>query len=336
MKKYGVMVIGCGHIGCQHLEDIYYRDNIRIIATIDTNIDNAKLAARKYGADEYSDDYKKYLDDDRVDIVIIATYTATHLPILKECIEHNKHALCEKPIATTLEGGEEFVRSVKNAKSKVLVAHILRHNNSYNKIGELINEGLIGELKVIRMVHNHHAKDVNRFTNLLNDCSPVLDCGVHYIDVAQWFTNAKICEVSGVGTKIDKNAAHYDYTMMTFRMDNGCVGYYEAGWNIGIESQNMKEFIGTKGRLSLVLQDNRSSDREEGDLITHYDGETGKYNIINNGSQYKDMYGQVSTLIDMIENDTEGNPTIDDVFSAFKIACLAQKAIEENKIIKID
>ncbi len=336
MKRYGVMVVGCGHIGCQHLEDIYYRENIQIIATVDSNIDNAILAARKYGALEYSDDYKKYLSDDRVEIVIIATYTSTHLPILKECIANGKHVLCEKPISTTLEGGKEFVSAVKNAKTKVLVAHILRHNNSYNKINEMIKEGVIGELKSIRMVHNHHVVDSKRFKNLLRDCSPVLDCGVHYIDVAQWFTNSKICEVSGIGTRIDENADHYDYTLMTFRMENGCVGYYEAGWNIGIESQNMKEFIGTKGRISLVLQDNRASDREEGDLITLYDSETGEYKIINNDSQYKDMYGQVCTLIDMIENNTEGNPTIDDVFSAFNIACLAQKAIEENKMIKID
>ncbi|MBR5314754.1 MAG: Gfo/Idh/MocA family oxidoreductase [Clostridia bacterium] len=336
MKKYGIMVIGCGHIGCQHLEDIYYRENIQIIATVDSNVDNAILAQKKYGALEHSNDYKAYLNDDRVDIVIIATYTSSHLPILKECVESGKHVLCEKPIATTLEGGEEFVKVAKNAKTKILVAHILRHNNSYNKICEMIHDGVIGELKSIRMVHNHHALDRKRFTNLLNDCSPVLDCGVHYIDVAQWFTGSKICEVSGIGTKIDENAAHYDYTLMTFRMENGCVGYYEAGWHVGIESQNTKEFIGTKGRISLVLQDNRADNREEGDLIKLYDNATGEYKTINNNSQYKDMYGQVCTLIDMIENDTEGNPTIDDVFSAFKIACLAQEAIAENKIIKID
>ena len=102
-----------------------------------------------------------------------------------------------------------------------------------------------------------------------------------------------------------------------------------------IESQNMKEFIGTKGRISLVLKEMRANDREEGDLITLYNGESGEYRIINNDSQYKDMYGQVCTLIDMIENNTEGNPTIESVFSAFKTACLAQEAIEKNTIIRL-
>lgn len=335
MKKYGILVIGCGHIGSQHLENIYYRDNIQIVAVVDTNEENAKLAARKYGALEYDTDYHRFLTDSRVDIVIIATYTSTHLTILKECAENGKHVLCEKPIASNLKDGEEFVKVVKESDIKVLVAHILRHNKSYIKIGEMIKNGAIGELKTVRMVQNHHSLEVNRFSNLLKDCSPVLDCGVHYIDVMQWFTGSRICEVSGIGTKIDENSPNYDYTMMTFRMENGCVGYYEAGWNKSIESQNMKEFIGTKGRISLVLQELRANDREEGDLITLYDSESGEYKIINNDSTYKDMYGQVCTLIDMIENNTEGNPTIESVFSAFRTACLAQEAIETNKIIKI-
>ena len=336
MKKYGIMVIGCGHIGCQHLENIYYRENIQITAVVDSNEKNAELAARKYNALEYSTDYHKYLKDDRVDIVIIATYTSTHLQILRECVENGKHVLCEKPLAANLDDGREFAEIVKRAKTKVLVAHILRHNRSYIKICELIQSGVIGQLKAVRMVHNQHALEVNRYSKLLSDCSPVLDCGVHYIDVMQWFTGSKICEVSGIGTKIDEASPNYDYTLMTFRMENGCVGYYEAGWNVSIESQNVKEFIGTKGRISLTLQQMRASDREEGDLISLYDSENREYKTINNDSQYKDMYGQLCTLIDMIENDTEGNPTIESVFSAFKVACLAQKAIEEKKIIKID
>ena len=130
MKKYGILVIGCGHIGSQHLENIYYRDNIQIVAVVDSSEDNARLAAKKYGALDYGTDYHRFLSDDRVDIVIVATYTSTHLTILKECVANGKHVLCEKPIASNLKDGEEFVKIVKNAKTKVLVAHILRHNKA--------------------------------------------------------------------------------------------------------------------------------------------------------------------------------------------------------------
>lgn len=48
------------------------------------------------------------------------------------------------------------------------------------------------------------------------------------------------------------------------------------------------------------------------------------------------MYGQLMTLIDMIENDGDGDPTIDEVFSAFKAALTADKAIRENRILTVD
>lgn len=49
-RVYGVMLIGCGHIGEEHLADIYYRDNVRIEAVVDQQPERAALFARKYGA----------------------------------------------------------------------------------------------------------------------------------------------------------------------------------------------------------------------------------------------------------------------------------------------
>lgn len=330
------MLIGCGYIGLQHLQDIYYRDNIRLVAVVDKDESAARLAAKKYGAEQYDTDYHRYLTDDRVDIVIIATYTASHLSILRDCLHYSKHVLCEKPIATNLAEGKAFMEAVKSASSKVLVAHILRHNQSYRKVRELIQSGVIGDLRVARMAQNHHAMNWERYCRLLEDCTPVVDCGVHYIDALQWFTSSNIVEVSGIGTCIDEDSPNLNYTMMTYRLENGCVGYYEAGWSRHMASGNIKEFIGTKGRIALKLKDQRATHCEEGDLITVYHGETGEYRHINMNVPYKDMYGQLSALIDMIERDTPGEPTIDEVFSAFRVAITAQEAIRTGRILPVD
>jgi gfo/idh/mocA family oxidoreductase len=336
MKTYGLLLIGCGHIGCEHLSQMYYRDNLRVIGVVDTCEEAAKAAARRFGAEEYGTDYRRFLQDDRVDIVLIATYTRSHLPILKDCVAHGKHVLCEKPIASTLADGEEFVRVVKSAPVKVLVAHILRHNQSYIRVRELIRSGAIGDLRVVRMTQNHHAMDWPRYKRLLEDCTPVVDCGVHYIDVVQWFTGARVQEVSGVGTRIEEDAPDLNYTLMTFRMDNGCIGYYEAGWSRASSSGNVKEFIGTRGHITLQLKEQRSQNVEEGDLITLYQSDTGAYSQFNLDVPYKDMYGQLKTLIDMIERDAPANPDIDSVFSAFKAALTAQEAIRKGCVLRVD
>ena len=335
MKTYGVLLIGCGHIGLEHLNEIYYRDNIKIVATVDSNIEAARVAARRAGCDKYSTDYRDFLGLDEIEIVIIATYTSSHLEILKDCLNHGKHILCEKPIAVTLEDGEAFAKAVKESNKKVLIAHILRHNKAYNLIRELIKNGAIGEIKVIRMTQNHHTLKWERYKRLMDDCSPTVDCGVHYYDIAEWLTGAHITEISGFGIKMQDDSPRENYTMVNFKMDNGCIGYYEAGWGQTIRSANIKEFVGTDGRITLELRDRRLNDSEEGDLITVYKKATDTYETYNVKGVYKDMYAQISSLIDMIEKNVSGNPTIDEALRAFKISLSAEQSIKTGKTIYV-
>ncbi|MBE6590754.1 MAG: Gfo/Idh/MocA family oxidoreductase [Ruminococcaceae bacterium] len=335
-KTYKVMLIGCGHIGLEHLQDIYYRDNVIVEAVVDLNEEAAKSTARRYGSRNWGTDYKRFLGPDGAEIVIIATYVNSHLSILKDCLEAGKHVLCEKPITSNLEEGREFLRLVKSYPQKVLIAHILRHNNSYQKIKELMDCGVIGDIRLMRMTQNHHAMNWKRYCRLMEDCSPTVDCGVHYYDVAQWLTGANITSVTGFGTKTQFDAPRDNYTMVNFTMDNGCKGFYEAGWGQTIRAANLKEFIGTRGRITLEMALYRSGDSEEGDLITIYHSDTGVYESVNVKTEYKNMYAQLQTLIDMIENDTEGNPTIDEAWRAFAVALAADEAIKTNTTVDID
>lgn len=84
---------------------------------------------------------------------------------------------------------------------------------SYIKIRDLIRSGAIGRLKTVRMTQNHHALDWERYRRLLEDCSPILDCGVHYFDVLQWFTGSAITEVMGMGAVVDADLepGRYNY-----------------------------------------------------------------------------------------------------------------------------
>jgi predicted dehydrogenase len=170
---------------------------------------------------------------------------------------------------------------------------------------------------------------------LLEDCSPAVDCGVHYFDVVQWITGSRITEVTGFGSKTQDDVPRDNFNLITFRLENGCSGFYEVGWGQSIRSCNVKEFIGTKGRITLDMQRQRGQDDEEGDRITVYHSDTGVYETVNVMAVYKDMYAQVKALIKMIECDTPGNPTIDDVWRAFRVAQAAEESVETGKTVYI-
>jgi predicted dehydrogenase len=331
-KEYGVVLIGCGHIGRQHIRDIYYHEHIRVIGVVDVDPKRAQEFCAMYKAGSWSTDYRDYLIRSDVDIVIVATYVNTHLSIAKDCLLNKKHVICEKPIGRTMQEGKEFMDIVKASDCKVLISHVLRHNQTYQKVAELIQKGAIGDLTLIRMVQNHHCKDWARYKKLLEDCSPIVDCGVHYMDVIQWFAQSSIIKVDGFGSAIDSDLPkdQYNYGIINVQLKNGCVGYYEAGWSKNLASSNVKEFIGLKGRISIILNAHRYRDIEEGDLIELYLNETNEYKTINCKSEYKNMWGQMQKLIEMIETDAQAVPTIEEVFSAFQAVMCADREIRKK------
>ncbi len=327
-KNYKVALIGCGLMGAAHLDDIYCNENITVAYVCDLDISKANDFKKRYNAKEAITDYNIALKDPEVDIVIIATYAATHYQILSDCIKHGKHVLCEKPFSTDMESAKKMVDLVKsNPQIKVHFGYILRHNKTYQKVAEMIKSGAIGKPIVMRMVQNHHAKDWQRYLNLLSENSPLIDCGVHYIDVMRWFTDAEVTDINAIGAKTESDVPDgmYNYGLMTVKMSDGSIAYYEAGWSNTISADNLKEFVGPKGRIRIILQDARYEHREEGDLIEYYTYPDKKYEIINCLCKRKPTGAQLEDLIDMIETNSSGSPTIDDAWESFRVANLADE-----------
>ena len=107
-KRYNVAIIGCGGMGEAHIQENYYKENIRFTYACDCDLERAVMFQRKYGVDYITSDYKECISDDKVDIVIIATRPKSHLDILRVCIQYHKHVLCEKPMASNLEQAQEM------------------------------------------------------------------------------------------------------------------------------------------------------------------------------------------------------------------------------------
>ena len=176
-KTYGVALIGCGHMGEAHLSQIYYKENVRLEYVCDLDEPKALSFQKRYRANHFCMDSRDCISSAQVDIVIIATYPSTHLELVQQCILHQKHVICEKPIAPNPEEGRRFVQLVReHPECKVLVGHILRHNATYQKVAGMIRSGAIGRPIVFRMVQNHHTMDWGKYLAILKETSPLLDC----------------------------------------------------------------------------------------------------------------------------------------------------------------
>lgn len=329
---YNVVLIGCGLMGERHLHDIYTMDNVCVYGVCDLDIEKARLTARKYNAKSYSDSYIEYMQDENTDIIICATYPSSHLTFLKECAKYGKHLLCEKPITATEEEAREFVSIVKSSSIKVQIGYILRFNESYKKIAQMIADGAIGHPIVLRMNQNHHVMDWKKYGAILKDSTPVVDCGVHYVDVCRWFTGSEVKEIDGIASRIGDETPEdsFNYGLMTIRMEDGSVAYYEAGWANTISADNRKEFFGPKGRITLTEAGRRFTCQEEGDLIEYYKYPEKEYVTINCDCQRRPTGAELKHLIKMIEEDVPAIPEIDDVYKGFMCVMSADKKMKEK------
>jgi len=338
---YNIALIGCGYMGQAHLIDICDKENICIYAVCDRNCQRADEIAEKYHARKTFYDAAEVIADPEVDIVIIATYPSSHLPLLRQCIAGGKHVLCEKPITNNVEDGKVFVKLVQeNPQCKVLVGHILRHNDTYIKVKEMIDEGIIGRPLIMRMVQNHNTLGSwEKHRALIEETSPIIDCGVHYVDVMRWFTGEEVIQIDGMGaiTEGGLSKGKYNYGIIQAALSGGSVGFYEAGWGNSLEDNNSKEFIGPLGRIRITYQKERPNHREEGNLVTIFKYGEGMYGeetteYINIPFDTKPTGNELEYLIEMIEKDIPANPSIEDVFRSFEIVCEADVKIRAKII----
>lgn len=331
-KKYKVALIGCGVMGEAHVAQIHALEDIEVAYVCDTHLDRAVRFQQKYHVTQISDDAKEILRDESITIVIIATPPSTHLKLVRECLEMGKHVLCEKPITNSLADAEEFVRLTEAFPlSKLLVGNILRHNKTYQTLAKMIQEDCIGHPLIFRMTQNHHTMDWPQYLANIIECAPLVNCGIHYMDVMEWFSGEKPMEVKAIGSRTDTDVPEntYNYGLMSIRFDKGSIGYYEAGWANTCSSDNTKEIIGPRGRLKLTYQKDRQSHSEEGDLIEFYQYPEKTYTTINCLSERKPTDVQLYHLIRMIETGCETIPTLKQVLSSMKTCFEADAQAKE-------
>ena len=101
--------------------------------------------------------------------------------------------------------------------------------------------------------------------NLIDSLIPIVDCGVHYVDVMCQLTDAKPVRVHGIGAKLWEDAAKQNYGHLHVTFDDGSVGWYEAGWGPMMSEVAffVKDVVGPKGAVSIVAGQSEGKDQLE-------------------------------------------------------------------------
>jgi predicted dehydrogenase len=107
----------------------------------------------------------------------------------------------------------------------------------------------------------------------MNSMSPIVDCGVHYVDVMCQMTGARPVKVSAIGARLsdELKPGMYNYGQLQVTFDDGSVGWYEAGWGPMMSEVAffVKDVIGPKGCASIVKDPNEAAAAGSADIDSH-------------------------------------------------------------------
>ncbi|HRH50691.1 MAG TPA: Gfo/Idh/MocA family oxidoreductase [Panacibacter sp.] len=259
LKPIRVLVVGCGNMGASHAMAYHTTEGFEICGIVSTGKSKDLLNEKLGGGYSLYSDFETALNATNPDAVCISTYPDTHESFAIKALEKGCHVFIEKPLADTVSGAERVAEAAKKAGKKLVVGYILRHHPSWEKFIELAQQ--LGKPLVMRMNLNQQSHG-NMWTvhrNLMKSLSPIVDCGVHYIDVMCQMVRSKPLQVGAIGARLTEEipAGNYNYGQLQIRFEDGSVGWYEAGWGPMISETAffVKDVIGPKGSVSIVAKD---------------------------------------------------------------------------------
>ena len=247
------------------------------------------------------------------EFVAIATHADSHADLAVRALERGAHVFVEKPLAPTLPEAERMVAAAKAADRKLVIGHILRHHPGWQRF--VAEARRLGPPFVMRMNLNQQSSGaawaIHR--RLLETTSPVVDCGVHYLDVMLQITDSAPVQVRGMGVRLSDEIAptqvNYGHLQVVFA--DGSVGWYEAGWGpmISEEAFFVKDVMGPRGSVSIVPDRGAAS----ADLATHTS--TARLRVHPAALDPDGRFGAPDALVDMA--DEPGHDALCSLQAAF-------------------
>ena len=251
-------IIGCGDV-CEVKSGPAFNkvDSSKLVAVMRRNLDKAKDFAQRHGVPKYYADAAELVNDAEVNAVYIATPPSSHEAYLEMSLKAGKPVYVEKPVTVNSVSVERMMEMEKQYDGNVSVAHYRRGLQLFNKIKQLVNDGVIGKVKLIllRTLQPQVSKIITQTEDnwrinpeisgggLFHDLSP------HQLDIMYW--------VFGTPQQVHVQAANQgklynapDLAMVQLAFSNDI--YFDGVWNFNVAETatgDSCEIIGDKGSI---------------------------------------------------------------------------------------
>lgn len=260
-----VLIAGLGNMGRSHALAHHNHPEAEIVALVNRSVVPLPPELKSY---PLFNDFHSALDATKPDVAVIATYSDSHADYACAAMEAGAHVFVEKPLATTVADARRVAETATRLNRKLVVGYILRHHPSWQRL--IAEARSLGGPYVFRLNLNQQSKGATWETHkaLMRTTPPIVDCGVHYVDVMCQITDARPLRVHGMGLRLSDEiaAGMYNYGQFQVVFADGSVGWYEAGWGpmMSEVAYFVKDVISPRGAVSILSGMHPASDSVDG------------------------------------------------------------------------
>lgn len=244
-----VACIGAGYFARFHHDGWSRMAGVEFTAICDADIAKAEAGAREFGASQTFTDFNTLIAEARPDLIDIATPPATHLPIIRACIDHNIPVICQKPFCGGLEGAEQAARLSEESGVPVIVHENFRFQPWFAEAKRQLAAGAVGSPYQVTfrlrpgdgrgpdayLDRQPYFQQMERFL--------VHETAVHIIDVFR-FLLGPVAAVTARLSRLNPAIAGEDAGFILFEFASGARGLFDGNRLSSHAAENRRRTMG--------------------------------------------------------------------------------------------
>jgi predicted dehydrogenase len=338
-----VLIAGLGNMGRSHALAHHRHPGAEIVALVNRSVLPLPHEMQPYPLFK---DFHAALETTRPELAVIATYTDSHADYACAAMEAGAHVFVEKPLAATVADARRVVETARRTGRKLVVGYILRHHPSWMRL--IAEARRLGPPYVFRLNLNQQSTGATWEVHkaLMQATPPIVDCGVHYVDVMCQITDARPVRVHGMGLRLSHEIAEdmYNYGQFQVIFEDGSVGWYEAGWGpmMSEVAYFVKDVISPNGAVSILSGMHPASDSVEGHT------KVGALRIHRTGGPDEDVEfagepdhqalcdAEQAWLLRAIAEDTDLSRHMEDAVASLAVCLAADESIRSGRAVDLD
>lgn len=196
MKKLRTAVVGLGRIGWgYHIPNIIKHEGFELVAVTDPMTERLEEAKENFSVKGYTD-FNKLLEEENLDLIVIASPTPFHLTQSVAAMEQGIDVFLEKPMAQSLEEARLIMECIEKTGRKLMVYQPHRVTSETQAVASILERGLIGQLYMIKMARSLYVRRNDWQSQKKYGGGMLNNYGAHSVDQLLYLTSSKARKIS--------------------------------------------------------------------------------------------------------------------------------------------